>query len=73
MTGPHDPEMVAYWKHLAEQAQTEAALYRGMVGQMRLALRQLVEIWDYGMPDETARADMVEAFEAVRATLARTR
>jgi hypothetical protein len=73
MTGPHDAESVAYWRHLAEQAQAEAALYRGMVGQMKAALWHLVEIYDGVGPRSVVYADLDEAFQAVRATLARTR
>jgi hypothetical protein len=67
MTGPHDHESVAYWRHIAEQAQAEAALYRGMVGQMQLCLRQLTEIWEASSGKDPALA---EAFAAIRATLA---
>ena len=41
-----------------------------IIAQHIFALRQLLDIWDAGMPDESARQDMVEAFDAVRAVVA---
>lgn len=41
---------------------------RAQLEGMHLILRQLLDLWEAGMPDETARQDMVEAFAAVRAT-----
>jgi hypothetical protein len=67
MSGPHDPESVEYWRHVAEQAQAEAALYRGMVGQMQLALRQLTEIWERSQSSDPALA---EAFSQIRTMFA---
>jgi hypothetical protein len=67
MSGPHDPESVEYWRHVAEQAQAEAALYRGMVGQMQLALRQLTEIWEMGKEDVgAAYPALAQAFSQIR-------
>jgi len=43
-----------------------------VIAQHVLALRQLLDIWDAGMPEETARPDMVEAFNAVRAAMLET-
>jgi hypothetical protein len=73
MTGPHDPDSAAYWRHLAEQAQAEAALYRGMVGQMQRATRELLDIWDDSTFGVVPNDPLHMAIEAVRATLARTR
>jgi hypothetical protein len=67
MSGPHDLESVEYWRHVAEQAQAEAALYRGMVGQMQLALRQLTEIWEGSQSRDPALA---EAFSRIRTMFA---
>jgi hypothetical protein len=69
MSSPHDRESVEYWRHIAEQSKAETALYRGMVGQMQLALAQLIQIWDAG--DQVARPDLVDAFDTVRSILPR--
>jgi hypothetical protein len=67
----NEKDSAAYWRQRAERLEQEALLYRGMVGQMHIALRQLTEIWEAESQAFHVRSPaMAEAFAAVRATLA---
>jgi hypothetical protein len=75
-----DGKLCLYWFRDSMQAYATAAVLADrqarpdmkdrVIAQHVLALKQLLDIWDAGMPDETARDDMVEAFDAVRAVIA---